>query len=296
MDKKLKIVLVVILSFVGLFLVFDRIYANIGQPVANAAGSGTPAVIEKETPMQQEKQGEPKNLPENQNPPGNTNLTETQNQNDVTNTNTSQNGVENEPTPIRLTPEVASIAVLVNRQSVLAPEYVPEDLTTVKVKFAPQVLSERKKMRKEAAIALENLFKGADIDGIMLYGVSGYRSYQTQRLIYEAKVKGVGTEEADRFVAQPGRSEHQTGLAMDLTNVNGRNKPLNQAFGASKEGKWLLDNAHKYGFIIRYPAGKEQITGYSYEPWHVRYVGIEAAEVIKEGELCLEEYIAKIRI
>jgi len=97
-------------------------------------------------------------------------------------------------------------------------------------------------------------------------------------------------EQTSKYVAYPGQSEHQTGLAMDLTNKAGVQKPLTEDFGQTKEGQWLLENAHLYGFIIRYPAGQEAVTGYNYEPWHIRYVGTEAAKSIYSGGQTLEEY------
>lgn len=176
--------------------------------------------------------------------------------------------------------ELSSILLLVNRNNALSADYVPQDLVSVDVRFSPNAVSSRKKMRKEAADALTELFKGADQEGITLYGVSGYRSYQTQKAIYESKVRAAGQAEADRFVAKPGKSEHQSGLAMDVTNSDGLNKTLSQEFGDTPEGIWLKENAYRFGFIIRYQQNKENSTGYSYEPWHIRYVGKEAAEKI----------------
>ncbi len=185
------------------------------------------------------------------------------------------------------------IMVLVNRKHELSPDYVPKDLVKPKVRFSPNMDSEKKMMRKEAANALEDLTKAADRNNIKLYCISGYRSYDTQNNIYQAKVKNAGEKEADKYVALPGKSEHQTGLAMDITNLRGIKGILTEDFGSTKEGKWLKENAYKYGFIIRYPKGKEKITGYCYEPWHVRYVGKNAAKDISERNLVLEEYLSK---
>jgi D-alanyl-D-alanine carboxypeptidase len=135
------------------------------------------------------------------------------------------------------------------------------------------------------------LFNQAEREGVILYAVSGYRSYQRQADIFARN--SAQNPEANRFSAKPGQSEHQTGLAMDLTNSAGVNKQLSQDFGETKEGKWLKEKAWQYGFIIRYPSGKEDLTGYSYEPWHVRYVGKEAAQIIKDKGLVLEEYVAR---
>lgn len=181
--------------------------------------------------------------------------------------------------------------VLVNKSYFLPKDYIPEDLVTPDIRFKPYVTSEKKMMRQDAAKALEAMFEQADKEKIKLYGVSGYRSYESQQKVYIQKLGNAGLEETQRYVAQPGHSEHQTGLAMDVTNAKGSRGELVEDFGSTKEGKWLKSNAHKFGFIIRYPEGKEDITGYSYEPWHVRYVGIKEATNIKNYNLTLEEFL-----
>jgi LAS superfamily LD-carboxypeptidase LdcB len=181
---------------------------------------------------------------------------------------------------------------LVNKEYVLPASYIPNDLQTAKVRFALGVIPDRKKMKKEAAIALEELMLNAEKEQIMLYCVSGYRSYETQKAIFTAKVKVAGADYASKYVAYPGKSEHQTGLAMDLTNKSGINKSLSDGFGQTLEGKWLKENASRFGFIIRYQEGKKDLTGYNYEPWHIRYVGKKVAEIIKTDDLTLEEYIS----
>jgi LAS superfamily LD-carboxypeptidase LdcB len=114
--------------------------------------------------------------------------------------------------------------------------------------------------------------------------ISGFRSYSTQNTLYNKYVARDGKAEADRYSARPGHSEHQTGLAFDLNS-------LDQSFENTKEGKWLAENCWKYGFIIRYPKGKESVTGYMFEPWHVRYLGKEVAKKVYESGKCLEEYL-----
>lgn len=132
--------------------------------------------------------------------------------------------------------------------------------------------------------ALKEMFAAAAEDGISLWVISGYRSYDHQYNTYYGYVARSGQAEADRYSARPGHSEHQTGLAFDLNS-------LEQSFGQTAEGKWLKANCHKYGFIIRYPEDKEPITGYMYEPWHVRYLGVDIATSVYESGLCLEEYL-----
>lgn len=184
-----------------------------------------------------------------------------------------------------------NILVLVNRNFVLADSYKPKDLVIPKVGFAENITSEEKYMRKEASKALEELFSKAKQENSQLYLVSGFRSYNTQKQLYETRAKQNGKAQADKYVATAGNSEHQTGLAADITNKQGSKGSLTTDFGQTKEGKWLKNNAHKYGFIVRYPLGKEKITGYSYEPWHLRYVGNKTSKNIYEKGIVLEEFV-----
>lgn len=120
--------------------------------------------------------------------------------------------------------------------------------------------------------------------GLYLYISSGYRSYSTQRSLYERYAWQDGMALADRYSARPGYSEHQTGLALDLNTVA-------ESFGNSAEGRWVAKNCYKYGFILRYPKEKEAVTGYMYEPWHLRYLGTDLAARVYKSGLCLEEYL-----
>ena len=135
-----------------------------------------------------------------------------------------------------------------------------------------------------ANAAFEEMRKAASKDKISLTIVSGFRSYNTQKSIYNSNLQKHGEKIANRFSAKAGQSEHQTGLAFDLNKAN-------RSFVGTKEAKWIADNCYKYGFILRYPEGKEAITGYVYEPWHVRYVGKDVAKKIYEQGVCLEEYL-----
>lgn len=149
--------------------------------------------------------------------------------------------------------------------------------------------SGKKYMEKTAAKALESLFKRAVKEGIYLIAISGFRSYERQRELFNASVSKNGEDYANRYSAKAGHSEHQTGLAMDVS-AKCINYELEESFGDTKEGQWLKVNAKKEGFIIRYPKGKEEITGYAYEPWHIRYVGKEEAKIMEEQNLVLEEW------
>ena len=142
-------------------------------------------------------------------------------------------------------------------------------------------------MKKEAGEALIKMLADINDSGLYLQAQSGFRSIDLQTRLYNNYVSRDGVAEADTYSARPGYSEHQTGLAMDLGTTSNQNIG---DFEKSKEFKWTKENAHKYGFILRYPKGKEYITGYIYEPWHYRYVGLEAANYIYEHNITYEEY------
>ncbi len=184
--------------------------------------------------------------------------------------------------------------VVVNKKRLLSSDYVPKDLVKVNV---PTLLEnpEINQMRKIPADHLYELFEGAKKEGFTLVARSGYRSYNTQDILYRKVVTSKGQNYADKYSAKPGTSEHQTGLAMDITS-KGVKFQLSQDFGEQPEGMWVKENAHKYGFIIRYPKGKEEIVGYVYEPWHIRYIGVELATKIYESGLTMEEYFEKAEI
>lgn len=185
------------------------------------------------------------------------------------------------------------VLILVNKQN-KAPS-VPVTLVKPDVTPTKPSVAENIYMRPEAARALEALFAGAAEDGITLYATSGFRSYATQKAIFDRKAAERGEQAANRSVAKPGYSEHQTGLAMDIEGETTLGTGLTAAFGESPEGIWVAEHCHEYGFIIRYPEDKTSITGYIYEPWHIRYVGIEAATEITQLCVTFEEYILLIR-
>lgn len=183
----------------------------------------------------------------------------------------------------------SSITALVNRNYLLPSTYVPSSLTEPKIRFSFNYKSDKRKLRKPAAKALERMFKDAEKKKVILYAVSGYRSYARQKQIYDQNVASRGKSATDKVSARPGSSEHQTGLTVDISSRS-VGYQLSQTFGTTKEGKWVAKNAHKYGFIVRYPNGKSKITGYHYEPWHIRYVGVETASYLYKNNLTLEEY------
>ena len=132
--------------------------------------------------------------------------------------------------------------------------------------------------------AFLDLRRDAATAGFDIQLLSGFRSYETQKKLYNNYVATYGQEEADTFSAKPGTSEHQTGLAMDVGWID-------DSYGDTPSGQWLAANCYKYGFIIRYPKSKENITGYKYEPWHIRYLGSDIAKKVYDSGLCLEEYL-----
>ncbi|WP_199616673.1 M15 family metallopeptidase [Paenibacillus alkalitolerans] len=189
--------------------------------------------------------------------------------------------------PATAAPE--SIAALVNKQYALPEDYEPSDLVYPDVDFTFDEKIDKRKLRKVAADALEEMFEAAKEDGIFLAGVSGYRSHDTQKALFNRYVKKDGLENARRYSAEPGHSEHQTGLAIDVSGSNGK-CAAQDCFAGTKEAEWLEKHAAEYGFIIRYPKEKESITGYKYEPWHLRYIGVELALSITSQGITLEEY------
>lgn len=180
--------------------------------------------------------------------------------------------------PVLLTrAQAASITVVVNKKHRLPSDYVPN-----------LVAIDGGRMRSEAASAITRLFSDALNQGIGLKIVSDYRSYDEQAAVYNGYVARDGQAQADTYSARPGFSEHQTGLAADIGSTSG-GCSLQICFGNTNEGKWLAAHAAEYGYIIRYPAGKEATTGYQYEPWHLRYVGSIAQSVANSGKT-LDEY------
>ncbi len=185
--------------------------------------------------------------------------------------------------------EPSSLTVFVNKEYGLPEDYIPSDLVEPDIRFYFSYFDEKRLLRKKAAAALEDLMDGALDDGLQLVGVSGYRSYHRQKAIYNKNVRTIGQTRTDMYSAIPGYSEHQTGLAIDLS-CSSVNYDLEEDFADTKEGKWLAENCYKYGFIIRYPKGKEALTGYAYEPWHIRYVGVKLATFLTINNLTLEDY------
>lgn len=185
--------------------------------------------------------------------------------------------------------DVSGLLYLVNRQWRVSKVYTPE------LREA-DVPGQVRRMRPEAAAALEEMFAACKEDiGVKLTSVSGYRSYSKQSTLYSNKLSKVGNSQAraDEYVARPGASEHQLGMAMDVGQSGKTN--LTASFGNTEGGKWVREHCWEYGFILRYEEGWEDVTGYKYEPWHVRYVGKEFAAMIYENVMPLETWLILYR-
>lgn len=195
-----------------------------------------------------------------------------------------------------------TLQMLVNKTYMLDRAYIPENLVDLDEYMAA---GSRVQLQREAAEAMGRMVRAAAEAGITdIYGQSGYRSYSTQSGLYSDKTayyrsQGYGAEEAAAraatVVAPPGSSEHQSGLALDVT-TSANSYSLTGSFADTTAGQWLAENCWQYGFILRYPAEKTAITGYIYEPWHFRYVGLPHAEYMRFNGLCLEEYLDLLRL
>jgi zinc D-Ala-D-Ala carboxypeptidase len=203
--------------------------------------------------------------------------------------NTKAPTKKSSPKQLKVVAQPNDIAVLVNKYNKLPESFNPKDLVFLNIPFLKRATTEKRKLRKEAAVQLEKMVNAAKKDNIYLKGVSGYRSYQTQKVLFNYYVKRDGYNKARTFSALPGTSEHETGLSIDMTGKDGT-CAAEDCFGKKPEAKWLAEHAQDYGYIIRYPKGKESITGYKYEPWHIRYVGIKIAKEITQKGITLEEY------
>ncbi len=175
--------------------------------------------------------------------------------------------------------------MLVNKRHWLTADYVPSDLVSV-ADFSVGGGKAKAAVRS----AYEALYQSARKEGYDIRIVSAYRDYALQKELFAYWTRVDGPVQAERTSARPGRSEHQTGYALDVSCLS-EGWDLQESFGSTPEGKWLAENCCKYGFIIRYQKDTESITGYAYEPWHIRYVGREAAAEIFEKNITLEAYL-----
>lgn len=182
-----------------------------------------------------------------------------------------------------------SYSDLINRDYPLSKDYVPDDLIPCDFSFLASRTDDKRHLRREAANKAAGLVAQAKKAGMELYGISGYRSYARQEEIYQTRLAEVGADHVNAYIALPGTSEHQSGLALDLSCPD-VGFDLVDDFAFTKEGLWLKQNASLYGFILRYPKNKTKITGYAWEPWHIRYVTKPLALYLSLTGLTLEEY------
>ena len=181
--------------------------------------------------------------------------------------------------------------ILVNKENLLDKSY--PDQSTLVTATVRKASSSKMQGRDIAYAALEKMFAGAEADGIKLYLKSAYRTYRTQEVMHYNRVQKLGYD--DGVVQEAGASEHQTGMAFDVICKSFLDKKMSAAFDKTDEGKWLAAHCAEYGFIIRYPEDKEDITGIAYEPYHFRYVGVEVATYMMANNLTLEEFTAEAR-
>jgi D-alanyl-D-alanine carboxypeptidase len=172
-----------------------------------------------------------------------------------------------------------AVDVLVDKRVRLPAGFVPRRLVIPDVPFIFSGFDEKRQLRRVAARALERLFAAARADGVPLAAVSGYRSELTQRWLFEGYSGRMGAQAAARISSRPGYSEHETGLAIDVTGADG-GCPASECFDGTRPARWLARHATAFGFVIRYPRGRERITGYAYEPWHLRYLGPALAPAV----------------
>ena len=194
---------------------------------------------------------------------------------------------------LRLTadPQTDPLLTLVNREHLLTGVYKPKVITP----NVHQKKGEAIDLQPEAAAALEKMFEAAEAEGLQLVAISGYRSYGKQKTLYARSVERNGLEKADRMSARPGASEHQLGLAMDLSCPS-IDEDLTSRFARTAEGKWVAAHCAEYGFILRYQKEWSLMTGYQGEPWHIRYVGVLHAKRMDLLDVPLETYVAFLNL
>ena len=213
----------------------------------------------------------------------NTNVNDNNNNSD----NTNNQNVISEPSYANAKPTdlTRGNLILVNKENFLPRDFVPSNLTNIAANHGRSL-----RIKTEVYEAFKKMFAAAELEGLNLYIVSAYRSWSNQNSIFNNFVARDGVEAAETYSARPGHSEHQTGLAIDIVAGEGGQM---RAFVNTMEYSWLVANAHKYGFILRYPNGKTHITGFIYEPWHWRFLGVEMANRVRNSNLTFDEFYAR---
>lgn len=207
--------------------------------------------------------------------------------------------------PVDLSDMEPELVVLANKQVLLSKDFIPEDLVKIPSRKVDdngnnknggvrKASSGEMQLTEECAEALVELMEAANADGQKLYLKSAYRSYRIQNTMYYNRLEKNGGKD-DGWVAMPGSSDHQTGLGCDVVPGNWTDRGMNSNMAKEEECQWMAEHCHEYGFIIRYPEDKEDVTEINYEPWHLRYVGIPVATYIMENGLCLEEFHVELQ-
>jgi D-alanyl-D-alanine carboxypeptidase len=184
--------------------------------------------------------------------------------------------------------QTSSIWAIVSKTHPIPTDYVPASLKIPDVATRTDKSDAERSIRSDIETPMKNMFDAATADGYQLMIGSGYRSAALQAVYFNSLANSVGETAANQSIARPGQSEHQTGLAADISTVS-RNCYISDCFAETDEGQWLVKNSYKYGFTLRYPKDKVTITGYQYEPWHFRYVGIDLATALHDSGLTLDE-------
>lgn len=200
--------------------------------------------------------------------------------------NTEKNGFNKK---LHSIDQPGSIWWIVNKIRSLPSGYAPSNIAAPNVNLRLNKTADEMKIRSDITANIESMFTAAGKQGINLLFASGYRSQGAQDVLYKSYIAKDGQAAADRYSARPGTSEHQTGLAFDVC-VAGTSCNLDISFADTAAGSWIAKNAHTYGFIVRYPNGKEAITGYQYEPWHLRFVGTSLANELRAKNQTMEEF------
>ncbi|MGN0714621.1 MAG: M15 family metallopeptidase [Anaerovoracaceae bacterium] len=185
------------------------------------------------------------------------------------------------------TEDDGNLMVLVNKQYAVSRDYYPTDMVDIDGSLST---NQNLKVKREAYDAYLSMLADAKKEGLNFAICSAYRSYALQESLYNNSLAANGKEYTEKMFAYPGQSEHHTGYAIDVTSAS-MNWGLSQNYTDYPDGAWITAHCSEYGFIIRYPKGKEDITGYMYEPWHIRYVGVDAAKEITKQGITLEEYL-----
>ncbi len=200
--------------------------------------------------------------------------------------------------PVDIMDMEPELVMMINKSMFLSKDFVPDDLVKLKslkldkegnnTSGGVRMVDGTWQLQRKCAEALVELCDAARAEGHELYLKSGYRSYYKQAVMYENRIKKYGYD--DGWVTKPGASDHQTGLGCDVVPKKWTNRGMNEDMANEPETQWMAEHCAEFGFILRYPSDKEDITKINYEPWHLRYVGKEAAAYIMENGLCLEEF------